>query len=140
MRRSRPLLLSVVAAFLVAPLAARRDAFIAKVDRRVDDAAALAKSAARGARRAVSTAKLDVADGLVGATVFDAMFAGAASGYLCGKLLVGDPTWLALAGCMSFGFAKEFPECKWLPPRFVRTSRRAAGAVARLRAQHAKEF
>ena len=129
------------------PLAASRVAFISKarVDQSVDDATALARSAARGAagaargaRRAVYDAKLDVADGLVGATVFDAMFAGAASGYLCGKLLIGDPALLALAGCMSFGFAKEFPECKWLPPRFVRTSRRAAGAVARLRAQNLK--
>lgn len=70
---------------------------------------------------------------IVGPTMTDAVFAGAAAGFATGKILFGDPKLLAMAGAAAFAYAHSNPEnC----PRYLRTASRRCSELTR----EAREF
>ena len=72
----------------------------------------------------------------------DAALAGSVSGFLCGKVIVGDPYWMALAGAVGFAAATRWPKPRTskgvsLSQRFVGAAYEGSSLVARLRSSMA---
>ena len=66
-------------------------------------------------------------------TMGDAAAAGFTCGFICGSLLVGDPTTLGLAGAAAFSFAHRWPE--HAHPRLCTAAAQCTVVVARARAR-----
>ena len=64
-------------------------------------------------------------------TMGDAAVAGAAAGFLCGAVLVGDPRVMAVAGAAGFAYTHRYPEK--VPSRVCAVVDRCSDEVAKLR-------
>lgn len=92
----------------------------------LDGACLSAESGLRSLRRQLRSPAL-------APSTVDAALAGAAGGWLTGKVLVGDPKWMAAAGAASFAWAHRFPQRSHT--RLCALARKPTRLVRRLRSR-----
>ena len=137
MRAALPLLLGLALPACAAPLdPLRQGSPLKRAAAAFDvDVDALRSAGQKAAGDALARARLNAYDALLGTNTYDAVLAGAIAGFACGKLLIGDPITLALAGSLSFGAAEQYPLSPRIPRPLVLVTHKSANAVARLRAR-----